>query len=173
MNRNGPEEPCFLSENLYDAGNPAVMAPRFRPVALRTPPFGGFATGSKDNMPKKPQRDKRGKPPMRSRAGLKSGVSAVPHSVKDLLAHRNPTLTRLAGEALSQDLWSRWLASHLDGQLHARVTGVHERDGVLVVFAESAGWSARLRFALSELQPLLSASHPELSGFLVRVLPRS
>src|SRR5271170_4317704 len=31
----GPERPCFRSENMYDAGNPAVMAPRFRPVALR------------------------------------------------------------------------------------------------------------------------------------------
>src|SRR4029077_19810047 len=33
----GREPPCSALKNLYDAdaGNPAVMAPRFRPVALR------------------------------------------------------------------------------------------------------------------------------------------
>src|SRR5882762_3948165 len=33
----GREPPCCALKNLYDAdaGNPAVMAPRFRPVALR------------------------------------------------------------------------------------------------------------------------------------------
>ena len=31
----GPDWSCFALKTLYDAGNPAVIAPRLRPVALR------------------------------------------------------------------------------------------------------------------------------------------
>jgi hypothetical protein len=49
---------------------------------------------------------------------------------------------------------------------------VHEREGVLVVFAESAVWSARLRFALLDLEPALRQEHPRITATQVRVLPR-
>ena len=110
---------------------------------------------------------------MRTRAGLKSTVRPRLHSVKDLLERRLPALTRLAGEAAGQERWSAWLSQHLAADIGPRISGVHERDGTLVVFAESAAWSARLRFALQELGPALQQEHPRITALEVRVLPRS
>jgi hypothetical protein len=110
---------------------------------------------------------------MRSRAGVKSPVRPRLHSVKDLLERRFSGLARLADEAQQQEDWSRWLTGRLAPELAARISGIHERDGVLVVFAESAAWSARLRFALLELEPALRQAHPQISALQVRVLPRS
>jgi predicted nucleic acid-binding Zn ribbon protein len=109
---------------------------------------------------------------MRTRAGIKSNVWTPPRSVKELLGRRFPTLTRLTGEAAQQEEWSAWLEAHLPPEIAARLSGVHERDGVLVVFAESAAWSARLRFALQELEPALRQGHPRVTATQVRVLPR-
>jgi hypothetical protein len=109
---------------------------------------------------------------MRTRAGIKSNTRSVPRSVKELLGRRFPALARLSGEAAQQDEWSAWLSAHLTPQIGPRVSGVHERDSVLVVFAESAAWSARLRFALLELEPALRQEHPRITATEVRVLPR-
>ena len=110
---------------------------------------------------------------MRSRAGVKSPVRPRLHSVKDLLEGRFSALARLSGEARQQDQWSLWLKSRLAAELAPRISGIHERDGVLVVFAESAAWSARLRFALLELEPAVREAHPRITAVEVRVLPRS
>ncbi len=72
----------------------------------------------------------------------------------------------------AQDFWSAWLSQQLSPELRERITGVHEREGVLVVFAESAAWSARLRFALLELQAALPDALPAVTAIDVRVLPR-
>jgi hypothetical protein len=110
---------------------------------------------------------------MRTRAGIKSGPRTPPRSVKDLLERRFPTLARLSGEAAQQARWNAWLGAHLPSNITRSISGVHERDGVLVVFAESAAWSARLRFALVELEPALKHEHPQITSTEVRVLPRS
>ncbi len=82
-------------------------------------------------------------------------------------------LTRLTEQAARQNLWSEWLSAQLPAEIHARISGVNERDGRLVVFAESAAWCARLRFALIELEGALRAAHPLVQSIQVRVLPRS
>jgi hypothetical protein len=41
-----------------------------------------------------------------------------------------------------------------------------------VIFAESAPWSARLRYAVLELEAAIRAADPELTDIAVRVLPR-
>jgi hypothetical protein len=120
-------------------------------------------------MPKKRTPDKRGKPPMSSRTSL---VSRRPHSVKDLLARRVPGLTRITDQAARQSFWSEWLSTRLPAELYPRISGVSERDGTLVVFAETAAWSARLRFAVLELEAAIRAAQPEITGIRVRVLPR-
>jgi hypothetical protein len=43
---------------------------------------------------------------------------------------------------------------------------------MLVVFATSAAWSARVRFALAECEPDLRRDHPAIGRISVRVLPR-
>jgi hypothetical protein len=47
-----------------------------------------------------------------------------------------------------------------------------QRDRQLVIYAQSAPWSARLRYALLELEPAIRAADPELTDIAVRVLPR-
>ena len=145
------------------------MAPRVRPVALRPRLSAGLLKQLPGNMPKKMSRNKRGKPPMRSRTGL---TSAPTHSVKELLARRVPSLTRVTAQASRQNFWNCWLSTHLPPEIRPRVSGVTERAGTLVIFAETAAWSARLRFAILELEREIRAADPALTDIEVRVLPR-
>jgi hypothetical protein len=94
------------------------------------------------------------------------------HSVKELLARRAPHLARLSAEAVRQRQLGSWLTPRLPAELQGKVTGVSERAGTLLVFAASAAWCARLRFALIELEPSLRAAHPAIGSIEVRVLPR-
>jgi len=106
---------------------------------------------------------------MRSRTGR---TSASAHSVKELLARRGPTLMRVTAQASRQNFWSCWLSTHLPREIRPRVSGVTERDGTLVIFAETAAWSARLRYAILELEREIRAADPALTAIEVRVLPR-
>jgi hypothetical protein len=119
-------------------------------------------------MPKKTGRDKRIRLPMRSR------TSPAPHkadSVKELLARAAPALRRVTEQAARQSFWSEWLAVHLPAGLHKHVSGVAERDGTLVIFAASAAFSARLHYAVLELEAQMRSAAPGLAAVKVRVLP--
>ena len=109
---------------------------------------------------------------MRTRAGLKRVSAPAIHSVKDLLSGRLANLTRVTDPAAAPQHWEAWLSAHLPPPLPAKVSAVHEREGTLVVFAESAAWCARLRFALGELEEALRRAHPSVTTIAVRVLPR-
>ena len=121
-------------------------------------------------MPKKMSRNKRRVPPARSRA---AGRAPRTHSVKDLLASGRTGLKRVTDQVSRSRFWSGWLAARLPPDLLSRVSGVAERAGVLVIFAESAAWSARLRYALPELEREIGSADAALSGIEVRVLPRA
>jgi len=121
-------------------------------------------------MPKKTQRDKREKHLLRSVTGRKS---ARIHSVKELLARATPGMTRITEQAARQQFWHAWLCRNLPAELAAQITAVSERGGVLTIFAHSAVWSARLRYALAELQAPLRAAAPQLSSISVRVRPHA
>ena len=120
-------------------------------------------------MPKKRIRDKRGKPPMSSRT---SPVSRKVDSVKELLTRRLPALSRVTDQAARHNFWEKWLSERLPAELRPRISGVSERNGTLVIFAETAAWSARLRYAVVELTPAMHAADSQLSNIEVRVLPR-
>jgi hypothetical protein len=93
-------------------------------------------------------------------------------SVKELLARRLPGLTRVTDQAARQNFWNDWLSERLPAELRPRICGVSERNGTLVIFGESAAWSARLRYAVVELEPAMRAADPQLANIEVRVLPR-
>jgi hypothetical protein len=97
---------------------------------------------------------------------------AATHSVKDLLARVVPTLTRVTEAVSRENYWSTWLSQRLPAEIHARISGVSEQRGILVVFAESPAWSARLRYALLELDADIRAAAPAVKNIEVRVLPR-
>ncbi len=81
-------------------------------------------------------------------------------------------LGRVAQQRQAQADWRTWLGSKLPADLDARVTGVVERAENLVIFAESAAWSARLRYALVELDAQIRAAGPAIRNVTVRVMPR-
>jgi hypothetical protein len=120
-------------------------------------------------MPKKTSRNKRGSFPVRTGA---VGISRQLDSVKDLLSRRAPALTRVTTQAARASFWNEWLTRHLPAELYPRVSGVVEREGTLVIFAESAAWSARLRYTLQELEPGILAASKGLKRIVVRVRPR-
>jgi hypothetical protein len=99
--------------------------------------------------------------------------SHVAHSVKDLLARSVPILSQAADRSARQAFWRPWLEAHLPPGLAPRITAITERDGNLVVFADSPAWSARLRYALEELSAQIRATSPDIKEVSVRVMPRS
>ena len=107
---------------------------------------------------------------MRSRTGP---TPAAAHSVKELLARRAPVLTRVTTQASRQNFWNCWLSTHLPPEIRPKVSGVTERAGTLVIFAETAAWSARLRYAVLELEREIRAADSAVTDVEVRVLPRS
>ncbi len=119
-------------------------------------------------MPNKPRRDKHIRSGLRRGGGGRAGAD----SVKTLLTRPGPVLASIADQAARQRIWRQWLAERLPAGLLARVTGVVERDGELVIFTESAGWGVRLRYALAELDSELRHAHPAVARVAVRVLPK-
>jgi hypothetical protein len=94
------------------------------------------------------------------------------HSVKDLLARAAPLLSQAADQSARQAFWRPWLETRLPQGMAARITAISERDGNLVVFADSPAWSARLRYALQELDAPIRQAQPDIKEVSVRVLPR-
>ena len=105
------------------------------------------------------------------------------HSVKDLLSRAlpaaapgGPNLTRVTHQASAQvkrrDAWKSWFEAHLPPDITGKISEIVEREGVLAIYAESAAWSARLRYAVLEVESQLRQAHPAITEISVRVLPR-
>jgi hypothetical protein len=82
-------------------------------------------------------------------------------------------LSKAADQTARQAFWRPWLEARLPPDLPSRITGITERDGNLVVFADSPAWSARLRYAVQELTAQIRQTQPDIKEVTVRVLPRS
>jgi hypothetical protein len=95
------------------------------------------------------------------------------HSVKDLLGRVTPTLTPIAKQRIQQKSWREWLDERLGAQLSVHITGVVERDDSLVIFAESAGWATRVRYALAEIEQEVRERQPKIATLTVRVMPKT
>ncbi len=94
-------------------------------------------------------------------------------SVKDLLQRSTPVLAGLQREALRQRDWLQWVQRELAQDLASHVTGVAEQSGELVIFAESAAWGVRLRYAAPQLLEAMGAAQVNITGVRVRVVPRA
>ena len=121
-------------------------------------------------MPNRPTRNKR----TRARTGATDRSNSIHRadSVKELLATLTPTLKRVSDQSAHQQFWGRILAAELGPGLAQHICGLVEREHTLVVFARSAAWSARLRFALEEAHSRIVAHRPSIQHLQVRVLPR-
>ena len=121
-------------------------------------------------MPNMTRRNKRSGSRIRSTNGDR--LSNRADSVKEILSKLPPSLKRVTDQTKRQAYWRRWLQTHLSAEIMGKLTGIVERDGVLVIFAESSAWSSRLRFAVQEIEPQIRAAGPDLIRVSVRVLPR-
>jgi hypothetical protein len=92
-------------------------------------------------------------------------------SVKDLLQRSTPVLAGLQREALRQRDWLQWVRRELPEELATHVTGATEQSGELVIFAESAAWGVRLRYAAPQLLDAIGGQEPRIAGVKVRVVP--
>ena len=94
-------------------------------------------------------------------------------SVKDLLGQRTPALTRVSNHITRERIWSEFFARRLPIELTSHLSGIVEREAALVIFAESAVWCARLRFAVAELRADIIAARPTIQHVEVRVMPKT
>jgi predicted nucleic acid-binding Zn ribbon protein len=101
-----------------------------------------------------------------------------PHSVNQLLQRRG-RLSQLAHGLPARQGWEQWLRERLEAEIAAHVLSVVPRPapGVsraqplqLVVFADSAAWCTRLRYALSALAAEIEAHAGTPVRTSVRVL---
>lgn len=122
-------------------------------------------------MPNKLRRNKRGG--SRITATNVSKPFRKLDSVKEVLGRLTPTLTRVTDQADRQKYWKNWLAEHLPAELTPRLSGIVEREDTLVIFAESAAWSARLRYVMQELEPRIQQAQPTIQHVSVRVMPKA
>jgi predicted nucleic acid-binding Zn ribbon protein len=97
----------------------------------------------------------------------------APESVKALLSRISRNVaTPVAEQRQAQQGWREWLQNKIPANIETHVTGVVERAGTLTVFADSAAWSARLRFAIAELEPQIRERSAGIEKLLVKVMPK-
>jgi hypothetical protein len=70
-----------------------------------------------------------------------------------------------------EKFWLEFLRRELGTDLAPQVTGAIERAGTLTVFATTPAWSARLKFRLTELWPVLQSQREGLGRLVVKVRP--
>ena len=121
-------------------------------------------------MPNKLRRNKRGG--TRTPATRVSKPFRKPDSVKEVLQRASPMLTRVSDQAGRQRYWRQWLTQQLPAELTSRLSGVVEREDTLVIFTESAAWSARLRYLMQELEAQIKQAQPTIQHVSVRVMPK-
>ena len=81
-------------------------------------------------------------------------------------------MSSLQARARQHGDWRAWLEPRLPETLRSHITGVIERAGDLVIFTDSSSWSARLRYALADLDGELRGERPSIMRIVVRVLPK-
>jgi hypothetical protein len=81
-------------------------------------------------------------------------------------------LTRVTQRAARHAQWHEWLRAHLPIDLADKLSAVVERDGTLVLLAQSAVWSTRLRYAIQDIEEELRRTYPTITRISVRVSPK-
>jgi hypothetical protein len=125
-------------------------------------------------MHKKPRHDKK--------SGARNADGSVTRSnkalqINDLLSKR-PALARLTAAIPAQQAWLEWLRAELPADLAGHVVNVVPRGAgtagdatELVIFADSAAWGTRLRYALAALEARIRARDVAIGSWRVRIAP--
>ena len=91
-----------------------------------------------------------------------------PKSVNDLLISRGG-LRRIAAAIPLQKSWAEWVRGRVGTELAAHIVNAVPNNGQLVVFADSAAWGTRLRYALAAMQADVTNRDATISSASVRV----
>ena len=118
-------------------------------------------------MPKTPPRDKPNRPALGRGTG---NHSRKPLSVGELLS-KQPATRAVRAALDAEQQWLARLREQLPAELAARLAGAVERRGTLTVYATSAAWCTRLKYALAGTLAPLQAAAPQLRALQVRVRP--
>jgi hypothetical protein len=119
-------------------------------------------------MPKPPTRNNLPKVPRPSES---SSRLKKPIGISDLLGRSGVLQQAIARQTDRGVFWREFFTARLPSELAGQVTHVVERDGALSIYAASAAWSARLRFAVAEHWPAAQEAAPGLKRWSVRVQP--
>ena len=117
-------------------------------------------------MPKKPWQHKNS---TGSSGGNAHRTRHIP-GIGDLLA-RAPLLRTLNESRARQQQWRDWLAGALPDDLGPHVLEASRQADQLVVYAESAAWCARLRYALAAMEAQIRTRDAAIREVRVRVRP--
>jgi hypothetical protein len=98
-------------------------------------------------------------------------VRAAPKQIKQLLSRNKILSTAVSRQLTTQNRFDAFFAERLEPALGQAVSHYVEQGGKLTVFVASAGWSARMRFALAELWPELQREWPQLNAWAVKIQP--
>jgi hypothetical protein len=98
-------------------------------------------------------------------------LSDVKSNLKDIneLFLSRPGLRHIIAPLPAQQSWVEWLRAALAADLAGHVVGAVPKNGELVVFADTAPWSARLRYALAAMQGDITGRDAALTRITVRV----
>jgi hypothetical protein len=91
-----------------------------------------------------------------------------PKSINELLISR-AGLRRITASIPVQQSWADWLRGRVALELAGHIVNAVPKNGQLVVFADSAAWGTRLRYALAGLQSDIAGRDATLSRASVRV----
>ena len=86
---------------------------------------------------------------------------------------RGPKLSQFNDIAAVQRRWTQWLCARLPPELSGHIVSVVVGVGELVVFADSAAWCTRVRYALAALETEICAQDPSLRRARARVQLRA
>ena len=111
-------------------------------------------------MPKRPHRDKQSVRP------------GAPKTARDLISARLPALAQRALSRPEESEWQVAVMNALGPDLANKVNRCSLDRGTITVVAEASAWAARMRFALADIEPKLSAVAPDFKPIIVRVRPR-
>lgn len=118
-------------------------------------------------MPKPPYR-LNPNPPKAGRDSLPR--AGKPREIKDLLSRSGLAQAAQKFQGQQRD-WRDFFAEKLEPTLFEAIVHYVERDGTLTVYASSASWAARLRYALPELIEEARSFRPAVKKLVVKIQP--
>jgi hypothetical protein len=129
----------------------------------------------RETMPKNPPQDKKtiakkgGSPAYRRPRKL---IRAPVQTVSGIMKQQG-WMQSLQQIRSQQQEWLEWFRETLPEELRGSIVNVVRKGQEITLLASSAGWSARLRFALDPLMEKLKERDPEIVKIRVRVSPQS